>query len=106
MEDFHESRFSQEQKADWFFAMAEQKDPPSDTETRYHRAAPNGSFWFFRLSFEVEAWLDQLLKLIEKAPEARIYSDLVELLKGDLLVADPRKRAKIEMVRQRLALMC
>jgi serine/threonine protein kinase len=103
LQDFHESRYSKEQMADWFFSSAEQQEPPSDTETEYYREAPNGTYSFFRLSFEVENWLDQLLKLTKGSPEADIYSDLVKLLKSDLLIAEPRKRAKVENVRERLA---
>jgi serine/threonine protein kinase len=103
LQKFNDDRYSQQQCADWFFSSLEQDTRPPDNEKEYWRQVSSGKFFIFRISLEVEKWLDvYLLEVTKRRPDAHIYRSLVKILKEDLLVADPKKRKQIENVRRSL----
>ena len=103
LKEFNSDRYSEEQGADWFFSSTAEKNHPSPNETEYWRkAVKRQEFDFFRLSLEVENWLDRLLELTTGRSEAANYSALVQFVKDDLLIVDPKNRPKIEIVCRKL----
>lgn len=57
---------------------------------------------YFMRTPEVEEWIEQLVEDTPGSTEKIAYSQLVQLLKDDMLVVDPEKRKRIERVRQSL----
>ena len=103
LSDFNNHRYSEQQRADWFFFILEQYTPPEGVnEKEYCRKESTGRFLISTFSLKVAQWLKQLPELTKGRPGAFVYAKLAHVLETDMLVADPQKRQKIENVRLRV----